>query len=253
MSLSITGARSELGRCFAGKTAPGSVHVNIAGQQANTLLSDGHAWQDFERIALAGVRRALQADAGMLVHASCAFVLGKPKQDPLRSLAEVILECEQRVFDSGRPACVVRLGYLYGPGSRDLQLYRKAFRIGRPYWAGARRALQYHLHQHDAVTALIAAAKPRNAGKVLYATDGHPVSFMPPARACHRDAAHQGDRAHRAHAADGPRHACGGASAGRARMASGVRRLPQRPRRSDRLVARLTRSAAEAAGWDGMR
>ncbi|MCU0896107.1 MAG: hypothetical protein MUC55_01250 [Burkholderiales bacterium] len=178
MSLSITGARSELGRCFAGKTAPGSVHVNIAGQQANTLLSDGHAWQDFERIALAGVRRALQADAGMLVHASCAFVLGKPKQDPLRSLAEVILECEQRVFDSGRPACVVRLGYLYGPGSRDLQLYRKAFRIGRPYWAGARRALQYHLHQHDAVTALIAAAKPRNAGKVLYATDGHPVSFM---------------------------------------------------------------------------
>lgn len=178
MSLSVTGARSELGRCFAGKTAPGKVHVNIAGQQANTLLSDGHAWQDFERVALAGVRRALQADATLLVHASFAFVLGKPKQDPLRSLAEVIVECEQRVLEASRRACVVRLGYLYGPESRDLQLYRKAFRIGRPYWAGARRALQYHLHQHDAVTALIAAAKPRNAGKVLYATDGHPVSFM---------------------------------------------------------------------------
>jgi len=178
MSLTITGARSELGRCFAGRTAPGKVHVNIAGQQANTLLSDGHAWKDFERFAIAGVRRALQADASMLVHASCAFVLGKPTKDPLRSLAEVVLECERMVLEASRPACVVRLGYLYGPESRDLKLYRKAFRLGRPYWAGARRALQNHLHQYDAVSALLAAAKPRNAGKTLYATDGHPVSFM---------------------------------------------------------------------------
>jgi nucleoside-diphosphate-sugar epimerase len=178
MTLSITGARSELGRCFSGKTGPGKVHINIAGQQANTLLSDGHAWKDFERVALAGVRRALQADAGMLVHASFAFVLGEPKRDPLRSIGEAILECERLVLASSRPACVVRLGYLYGPESRNLKLYRKAFRLGRPYWAGARRALQYHLHQYDAVSALLAAAKPRNAGKTLYATDGHPVSFM---------------------------------------------------------------------------
>lgn len=178
MPLSLTGARSELGRCFSGKTAPGKVHVNIAGQQANNLLSDGHAWKDFERIATAGVRRALQADATMLVHASCAFVLGQPTKDPLRSLAEVVLECERMVLAASRPACVVRLGYLYGPESRDLKLYRKAFRLGRPYWAGARRALQYHLHQFDAVSALVAAAKPRNAGKTFYATDGHPVSFM---------------------------------------------------------------------------
>jgi nucleoside-diphosphate-sugar epimerase len=178
MTLSLTGARSELGRCFSGHAVRSNVHVNIAGQQANTLLSDGHAWKDFERIALNGVRRALQADATMLVHASCAFVLGEPRHDPLRSHAEVILECERLVLAARRPACVVRLGYLYGPESRDLRLYRDAFRLGRPYWAGSPQALQYHLHQQDAVDALLAAAQRRNAGKILYATDGHPLAFM---------------------------------------------------------------------------
>ncbi len=176
--VSVTGARSELGRLLARRRAAGNLHINIAGQQANTLLHDGHAWKGFSRIALAGVRRALRTDATMLVHASFAFVLGRPQQDPLRSIAETILECEQIALSGPVPACVVRLGYLYGPESGDLVAYRKAFRLGRPYWAGARKALQYHLHQHDAVSALLAAGKARNAGRVLYATDGRPVSFM---------------------------------------------------------------------------
>jgi nucleoside-diphosphate-sugar epimerase len=154
-----------------------AVHVNVAGQQANTLLHDGHAWQDFPRIALAGVRRALRAEAGFLVHASFAFVLGGPREDPLRSLAATILECERLVLGSSKRACVVRLGYLYGPESRDLAAYRAAFRISRPYWAGSASARQYHLHLHDAVEALVAAAKPRNAGRILYATGGKPVPF----------------------------------------------------------------------------
>jgi nucleoside-diphosphate-sugar epimerase len=174
----VTGARSELGRLLLRRRARGGAHINVAGQQANTLLHDGHAWKGFARTALTGVRRALRADAGMLVHASFAFVLGRPQQDPLRSIAETILECEQIVLSGPVPACVVRLGYLYGPESADLRAYRKAFRLGRPYWAGGRKALQYHLHQHDAVGALLAAAKSGNAGKILYATDGKPVAFM---------------------------------------------------------------------------
>lgn len=178
MGLSISGQRSELGRLLRRRRAPGSVHINLAGQHANTLLHDGHAWKDFARVALAGVRRALRADARMLVHASFAFVLGRPREDPLRSIAETILECERLVLSGPTPACVVRLGYLYGPDSHDLRAYRKAFRLGRPYWAGARTALQYHLHHHDAVRALLAAARRANAGKVLYATDATPASFM---------------------------------------------------------------------------
>jgi len=178
MSLSLTGGRSELGRLLLQRRAPGKIHINIAGQHANTLLHDGHAWKGFSRVALAGVHRALRTDANMLVHASFAFMAGKPRKDPLRSIAATILECERLVLAGRVPACVVRLGYLYGPESRDLRAYRAAFRIGRPYWAGPREALQYHLHQYDAVSALLAAAKPRNAGKIFYATDGKPLSFM---------------------------------------------------------------------------
>jgi len=178
MTLSITGARSELGRLLAQQRVPGKIHFNIAGQQANTLLHDGHAWKGFAHTALAGARRAMKTDANLLVHASFAFVHGQPQKDPLRSIVQTILECEQLVLSGSVSACVVRLGYLYGPASRDLRAYRTAFRLGRPYWAGPRKALQYHLHQDDAVRALLAAAKPRNAGKILHATDGAPVSFM---------------------------------------------------------------------------
>jgi len=178
MSVSITGVRSELGRLLSQQRAPGNVHFNIAGQHANTLLHDGHAWKEFSRATLAGARRALRTDADVLVHASFAFVLGRAQKDPLRSIAETILECESLVLSGPVPACVVRLGYLYGPESRDLRAYRSAFHLGRPYWAGPRKALQYHLHQYDAVSALLAAASPRNVGRILYATDGKPVSFM---------------------------------------------------------------------------
>jgi nucleoside-diphosphate-sugar epimerase len=178
IGMPITGARSELGRLLSQRRPPGHVQFNLAGQRANTLLHDGHAWQGFARTALAGARSAMRADADMLVHASFAFVLGRPQKDPLRSIAETILECERLVLSGPLPACVLRLGYLYGPDSRDLRAYRTAFRLGRPYWAGSRKALQYHLHQFDAVSALLAAAKPPHAGRILYATAGKPVSFM---------------------------------------------------------------------------
>jgi nucleoside-diphosphate-sugar epimerase len=189
MIVSITGTRSELGGILAREreaSATNSVHINVVGQQANTLLHDGHAWKDFARTALAGTRRAMRTartgSAPMLVHASFAFVhaveQGAGLKDPLRSLVEAILECEVLALSGPVSACVVRLGYLYGPESADLRAYRTAFRLGRPYWSGPPKALQYHLHQFDAVSALLTAAIPRNEGKILYATDDQRVSFM---------------------------------------------------------------------------
>ena len=188
MKLSITGARLELGRVLRQQplhSRAASVHVNLSGQQANTLLHDGHAWKDFARGMLRDTRRALRsADTSgtdMFVHASFAFVRavehGAALAAPLRSCVETILECEALVLAADRPACVVRLGYLYGPDSADLRAYRKAFQLRRPYWSGPADALQHHLHQYDAASALLAAAHTRNAGKTLYATDGHPASF----------------------------------------------------------------------------
>jgi len=189
MNASITGARSELGGILAGRRAPnatGNFHINLAGQRANSLLHDGAAWKGFASTALAGTRRAMRSArtdaAPLLVHASFAFVhaveRGASLMEPLRSAVDAILECEALALSGPVPACVVRLGYLYGPESGDLRAYRTAFRLGRPYWSGPPNALQYHLHQFDAASALLAAAKPRNAGKILYATDGHAVSFM---------------------------------------------------------------------------
>jgi nucleoside-diphosphate-sugar epimerase len=189
VNASITGLRTELGGILAQRMSvreAQDIHINVAGQQANTLLHDGHSWKDFARRALDGTRRAIQSartgNASMLVHASFAFVhaveRGASLKGPLRSSVDAILECEALALSGEVPACVVRLGYLYGPECADLRAYRTAFRIGRPYWSGPPSALQYHVHQLDAVSALLGAASPRNVGKIFYATDGLPVSFM---------------------------------------------------------------------------
>ncbi len=188
MNASITGLRTELGTVLAQRmtrSADQPIQFNLASQGANSLLHDGHAWKDFPRRALADTRRALRSaqtgKASMLVHASFAFVhaveRGAPLQEPLRSSLEAILECEALVLAGAVPACVVRLGYLYGPQCADLRAYQSAFLLGRPYWCGPPAARQYHLHQFDAAAALLDAAKPKNAGKLLYATDALPASF----------------------------------------------------------------------------
>jgi hypothetical protein len=153
MSVSLTGSRSELGSLLARRHAASAtehVHINLAGQQANSLLHDGHRWKDFARTTLAGTRRAMRSaridGAPMFVHASFAFVhavdQGARVDEPLRAAVNAILECEALALSGAVPACVVRLGYLYGPESDDLCAYRTAFRLGRPYWSGPRKALQ---------------------------------------------------------------------------------------------------------------
>ena len=188
MSLSITGVRLELGGVLkrtSSRAQGASAHINLCGQQANTLLNDGHAWKDFPRTMRSATKRALRtagaANTAMFVHASFAFVRavegGPAIPQPLQSCVHAILECEAMVLAGPLPACVVRLGYLYGPESADLRAYRTAFQLCRPYWSGESGALQHHIHQWDAAAALRAAARPKNAGKTCYATDGHAVSF----------------------------------------------------------------------------
>ena len=189
MTMTITNARSELGRVLARQVdrRQMAAHFNLAGQCANTLLHDGHRWKDFSRQMLVSTRRAMRtavaADAPLLVHASFAFVhavqQGAKLSEPLQSCAHAILEAEALVLDGPLPACVLRLGYLYGPESADLLAYRVAFALGRPYWSGEAKATQHHLHLWDAASALMTAAQPKNAGKTLYATDGHPLAFEP--------------------------------------------------------------------------
>ena len=188
MTIQITGARSELGQVLS-RQATASLrhaHFNLAGQRANTLLHDGHAWKDFSRQLKVSTQRAMrgaaQVEAPLLVHASFAFVQalqhGARLAEPLQSCAQAILEAEAMVLAGPMSACVVRLGYLYGPESANLLAYRTAFGLGRPYWSGEAKAVQHHLHLSDAASALLAAARPKNAGRTLNATDGHPLPFQ---------------------------------------------------------------------------
>ena len=159
--------------------------LNIGLQQPNSLLHDGHAWwKRGPSQVLASTRRALgeaaTQRAGFIVHASWSFLQVDPSAagDDLRPYMEAALEAEDMVLSSDRPACVVRLGYLYGPEMRDLRAYRRAFRLRRAYWAGPRGNLQHNLHTEDAARALVDAGVARNAGTLSYATDGHPAAFV---------------------------------------------------------------------------
>ncbi len=124
---------------------------------------------------------AQRDDAAFLVHASYAFLEGaeggSSVGERMRPIVDAAREAERMVLESGQRACVVRLGYLYGPQWRDLRAYRRAFRLGRPYWAGPRRNLQHHLYCDDAARALLTAAQRRPSGRLTYASDGTPASF----------------------------------------------------------------------------
>lgn len=190
MRLLLTAPRSELGTAVTrahGRDSDGpAVMVNIAQQRPNTLLHDGHAWwADPGAHILSSTRRALtvarRRDAAFVVHASYAFLQGAEGGAAvgarLRPIVDAARRAEDMVLESGLRACVVRLGYLYGPTWKDLRAYRRAFRLGRPYWAGPRGALHHHLYGDDAARALLSAAKRRPAGRITYATDGSPASF----------------------------------------------------------------------------
>jgi nucleoside-diphosphate-sugar epimerase len=191
MRVLVTAPRSELGRVVA--RARGSdqgrgavVVINLALQEPNTLLHDGRAWwPDPAAHIIASTRRVLAAArrdrAAFLVHASYAFLQGAEAGSGagprMARIVDAAHEAERLVLDGATPACVVRLGYLYGPEWRDLRAYRTAFRLGRPYWAGPRRNLQHHLFSEDAARALVTAAQRRSSGRVTYAADGTPISF----------------------------------------------------------------------------
>jgi nucleoside-diphosphate-sugar epimerase len=193
--LAIAGNRTELGAVFrreataAGHesvdTGPVDAYIDLRHQAANTLLSDGNAWQGFAESAVGRTQRRLtearRRDAGVFIYTSFAFLRGADQperlKEPLRSIVHAALACEEMVLAAPLPARVIRLGYLYGPWMKDLRGYRTAFRLGRPYWAGPRRAAQDHLHQLDACAAVLTAATSRGRARLQYATDGHPVPF----------------------------------------------------------------------------
>lgn len=192
MEVELTAADTPLGRAVTQalgrrRRADGGrrVLLNLALEPPNTLLHDGHRWRRLPPARMLSLTRDAirhaSAAGAYLVHAS--YILAGTRDagiavgERIQPFVDAALEAEQAVLDSGVPATVVRLGYLYGPDVRDLRAYRRAFLIGRPYWAGPDSVRQRHLHTDDAARALLAAAARPAPGRVLAAADNRPASF----------------------------------------------------------------------------
>lgn len=170
--------------------ANADVVVNLTPQKANTLLSDGQDWKGFDKTlsATTGALLAAVKDTNikLLIHTSYTFLYGNtrdatestplsiPGDDPIFKMA---IATENHVTNSQIPACVLRLGYLYGPQSEDLKLYIKSFKLGRPYFAGPDSNLGNWLHFEDAASALVQVAQQQPKGAIFNVVDGVPVSF----------------------------------------------------------------------------
>ncbi|MDQ6774373.1 MAG: NAD(P)-dependent oxidoreductase [Candidatus Dormibacteraeota bacterium] len=164
-----------------------SVVVNTAPQRANSLLSDGHSWRGLTAATIAETE-ALLASLGrraFLVQTSFACLYGDaqgaapqtplspPDGDPFAIAAAI----EDQVAASAARVCTLRLGFLYGPASRDLWAYRRSFQLHRAHYAGPRSHLGPFLHQEDAARALVLAAERKPEGAVLNVADDRPAAF----------------------------------------------------------------------------
>ncbi len=176
--------------------AQSDVVLALASQRANTLFHDGWKWRGQEQAIPAETTALLQAlqilksdrngKAPTLVYASFAFLYGNARDAtesaPLAAAAldpvfAAAARAEQQVRDSGLPATILRLGYLYGADFKDLDLYVKAFRWHRLYWSGPKRALANFLNVYDAARALALAAAQPPSGETFNVVDGSPTSF----------------------------------------------------------------------------
>lgn len=166
------------------------VLLNIAPQLPNNLLHDGHDWRGFveflPKSTTALIEAARAAPGAFLVHLSYAFLYGDApdatESDPLvvpgnAPTFQVAVQAEKVIQQSGVPACVLRLGYLYGPQIEDMAEYAEALRHRQAYYAGPERGLANWLHIEDAARALILVAARRPAGTVYNITDGQPVGM----------------------------------------------------------------------------
>jgi len=135
---------------------------------------------------------AADNDVTYLLHAGYAFLYGpapegKQKKDdestPLRvppknDLFTAAIEAEKLVAANETfPTTILRIGYLYGPQSKDLALYEDSFKLFRPYYAGPQEHLGNFVHFSDAARALLLAAEQQPENEIINIVDGVPVSF----------------------------------------------------------------------------
>lgn len=136
------------------------------------------------RGASALLEAAAEAGVSFIVYSSAAVLYGdqhgasvdehsKVQPDPLlRTLAQA----EKRVLSGSVPVCVLRAGFVYGPGDQATASLGEQLRFGRAVYVGDTHAVHNWVHAADLAQAAILAAEKRPAGAVLNVADDDPVS-----------------------------------------------------------------------------
>ena len=159
-------ACSERNRKASTSTLPGSRRTVCCTTAMPGTTSPGRRWPG----RAARCVRLEPDGAAMLVHASFAFVHAVEHGASLEGAVALVGRCDPRMRSAGAVgsgARVCRAPRLsVRPGERVIcERIAPLFVLGDRTGPVRRKALQYHLHQFDAVSALLAAARPRNAGQ----------------------------------------------------------------------------------------
>lgn len=162
------------------------VVIHLAPQAANHVPFRNADWDAENLAAHAAALSKAAAAAGVkfLVHTSYAFVVGEqggawtdettaPKTSD-NPLLKATARAEKAVLNGQVPACVLRLGYLYGAESEELSEVAATLRLGRPLVTG--EGLLNWVHLEDAAEAIRRAAEGQPAGEIFNVVDGSPVS-----------------------------------------------------------------------------
>jgi len=129
------------------------------------------------------VEAAAGAGIAFYIHTSYAFLDGQVREadpdDVLEPISDVLAAAraaETVALSGAIPACVLRLGYLYGADIDALVKLSPALKGAWAVPAGESRARAAWLHQSDAARALALAIARQPAGQTLTVSDGHPAT-----------------------------------------------------------------------------
>lgn len=156
------------------RTADAGLIINLSPQIANHAPVSPAAWNErLSQETVALFRAAEEVGIEFIVHTSYAFA-GSESQ-AAGAVLQSARRAERVALKSSIPACVLRLGYIYGAGSPELIAMRDALRLGRGRSPGSEVAAGW-VYESDAARALILALQMRPAGATLTIVDDHPQS-----------------------------------------------------------------------------
>jgi nucleoside-diphosphate-sugar epimerase len=157
------------------------VVINAAPQTANHLPQLPADWDTWliNQGASALVQAAQGTAVKFLIHTSYAYA--DEESDTLADFLKAVKAGEKAVLSGSIPACVLRLGFVYGADSPELAAARDLMLKARPLDVGAADARACWIYAPDAARAAAAALVVRPAGAVLNIVDDHaasPAAFL---------------------------------------------------------------------------